>query len=507
MARNDVRFILTAEDGKAIQSLQKLLEETRKAGGEFENMSRKQKSGFDEVGQKILGMVTPLATVSGAAKALMDVFDHLREKIEAVKAAQEKAAEGSKSYGEAFRRIVANMPGAGSDELGVIDAKLRSLGSSRALGEGGLTKLADAYAQIQSAIPLASQSSKFGAIEETAKLLELVPTENATGVGLGVAKIMEGSGGAINSTQALNLIRQQQTLGLVKDIGPIAQSIPKLAASARIGGVPLPEMQAMAAVMTQISGDTGGEESVTALTQMTANLMTRGGDIEKALGGMVQMRGNVWDRFETIRDQYQKGLITENQLGDLFPTISRGGTGKVAVSELLGGGYDKFREYRSLMTSPSVMQGDMTGQDIETVMRALPAEEFQQGRRLLKSKGEARRAADVTSAEEMLEREEFEGRMLRERRTERYKKSAGTAYDFLRISLNASPDLAAAGGRVLGTFNDVAGIPGVGGGRLALDPKRQIFETAEQVLVEIRDLLKNRRDVIPQRALPAGVDR
>jgi hypothetical protein len=107
----------------------------------------------------------------------------------------------------------------------------------------------------------------------------------------------------------------------------------------------------------------------------------------------------------------------------------------------------------------------------------------------------------------MLEREEFEGRMLRERRTERYKKSAGSAYDFLRISFDAPADVAAAGARVMGAFNDVAGIPGPGGTRLAINPYSQNARMFEQVLVEIRDLLKTRRDAVPQRALPAGVDR
>jgi hypothetical protein len=508
MARNTVSFILTAEDGKAIQAAQKLLEKIRETGQEQEKTTKKGKDGWDEMGQKILGIVGPLGTVTGAAKALMDVFDHMKEKIDAIKQAEEKAAEASKSYGEAFGKVTLNMPGAQPDELRRIDEQLRGLASTRALGEGGLVKLADAYAQIQSAIPLAPESAKMGAIGETAKILQMVPGENAEGIGLAVAKIMEGSGFTVGPTSAMNLLRQQQTLGLVKDIGPVGQSIPPLAAAARMGQVPLQDMQAMQALMTQISGDTGGQEATTALTQMTANLMTRPGDIEKALGGMVQIRGNVWERFEAIRDQYQKGLITENQLGDLFPTISRGGTGKIAIMELLGKGYGDFQQYRGMMNAPSVLQGDMTSQDLESMVAALPTEQFQQARRLLQSRREAGRAADASAAEAVLYREEFEGRMGRERRTERYKKSAGQAYDLAAIELGASPDVAAAYGRIIGTFNDRPGIPGVGGGRMPFDVMDAGKDTMLQVLREIRDALKpGNRGRIPRRNLQTGVDR
>lgn len=430
MSRNKVEFHLSSEDTKAMAAAAKLLREVRNVGDEYGKTGQKGEQSFGKVGDSIAKLAMSFVGPAAALKAMMDSVDLLKQKMEAITQAQERAASASKTYGEAFGKIVANIPGISATESTTIDQRLRSIAGSRALGEGGLTKLADAYAQIQSSIPLAPQTAKFAALEETAQMLELSPTENASGIGLGIAKIMEASGYKYSANQAQNLLRMQQTLGLVKEVAPIGQGIPRLGAAAQMGETSLADMQAFAAYLTQAMGDTGGEESVTAISQMVAQLMTRSGDVEKRIG--IRPTGNIWNRISQIRSLYQSGGISEDALGELFPVISRGGGGKMAIMGMLGSGWDKLGEYRDLMTSPDVVRGDFTGADIATMRATLGAQEWQYQRRAMESHRESALAGNEEGARETFFREGFIKKMQAERRTQGYMDAALPLFDLFR---------------------------------------------------------------------------
>lgn len=504
MAQNKVELVITADDAKAAAAFTKLIEATRKAGAEADQTGKKGQSSFDSWAKGIMGMVTPLASVSGAVKVAMDMMDHLKEKIDAIREAQAKAAEVSKTYGESLGRIVVNIPGISTDQVKGIDAMLRQTAGSRGLGEGGLVKLGDAYAQIQSSIPLAPEAKKAEALQETAKLLELVPTENASGVALGVAKIMESSNWALNGTQALNLLRQQQTLGLVKDVGPIGQGIPTLGAAATMAQVGLPDMQALAAYMTQKMGDVAGPETFSAISGMVSKLMTRGAKLTDKLGGDVSIEGNLFERLQKISEVYQSGALDEEAIGKMLPDMTRSEKGKMAVLGLLGGGMGELNTYRSIMTSDQVLKGDFTKADLSTLREALPAQAAQADRRLLQSQGEARKAGNAEAAQEILEKERFEARMGRERRTSRYKVAANVAYDYLDVGMNMPDPVAAAGARIYATFQDQAGI-GSKFGRIPINAPDAIADTLVQAVRELRDAVQDvRKNPAPRTPLGVG---
>lgn len=430
MSRNKVEFQLSAEDTKAMAAAARLLREVRQVGDEYGKTGQKGELSFGKVGDSIAKLAMSFVGPAAALKVMMESVDLLKQKMEAITQAQERAASVSKTYGEAFGKIVSNIPGISATESTSIDQRLRGIAGARALGEGGLVKLADAYATIQTSIPLAPQAAKFAAVEETAQLLELSPTENAAGIGLGIAKIMEASGYKYSANQAQNLLRMQQTLGLVKEVAPIGQGIPRLGAAAQMGETSLADMQAFAAYLTQAMGDTGGEESVTAISQMVAQLMTRSGDVEKRIG--IRPTGNVWNRISQIRSLYQAGGIGEDALGELFPVISRGGGGKMAIMGLLGSGWDKLGEYRDLMTSPDVVQGDFTESDIATMRDTLGAQEWQFQRRAMESRVEGKKAGSEEDAREVFFREAFIKKLQSERRPQGYIDAAMPLFDLFR---------------------------------------------------------------------------
>jgi hypothetical protein len=430
MSRGKVEFVLTSEDAKAMAAATKLLAKVRELGDEYGKAGKHGQDSLDGIGEKIAGLAMKFAGPTAAIKGLNDLFDIMRQKVEAVQQAQEKAAQVSKTYGEAFGKIASNIPGMSANEASLIDTRLREIASSRAIGEGGLIKLADAYAQIQSAVPLAPQSAKFQAIDETAQLLELSPTENAPGIGLGISKIMEASEWKYDANQAQNLLRMQQTLGLVKEVAPIGQGIPRLGAAAKMGGETLADMQAFAAYMTQALGDTGGEESVTAIQQMVAQLMTRAGDVEAKIG--IRPTGSFFNRFNQVRNHYAAGNITEDQLGDLFPIMSRGGMGKMAIMDLLDSGWNKLGQYRSIMTDPGIANGDFTESDIATVRNTLGPQEWQYRARHMQSLRESGKAGNEEAAREDFFRNAFEVTLHSEHRTARYIEHAMKSFDMIR---------------------------------------------------------------------------
>lgn len=430
-AKGKVELVLAADDSKAIQAASKLLEKIREIGPEMDKTGRKQKSMLDELAGGATKFVTQLGTVTGATKLITDALDQVKQRIDAITAAQAKSAEVSKSYGEALGRVTVNMPGVSTEELGRVDAMLREITSRNALGEGGLIKLTDAYAQIQSAIPLATEATKRESLEQTAKLMNLVPTENASSVALGVAKILEAGGGTLNGDQALNLLRTQQTLGLVKDVGPIGQGIPTLASAARTAEVGLPDMQALAAYLTQAMGDTGGIETISAISGMTSKIMTRGTTIRDKLGVATEISGNLFQRLEQIAGVYQSGKLSEEEIGELLPNLTRSEKGKMAALELLRD-TSVLNKYRSMMTDVVNYQGSLTDQDLATVMQVAPAQEFQMRRRQAEGQLETKRAGDAGSAQDVFYREEFEREIKARRFGDKYVSRAMEAYESRR---------------------------------------------------------------------------
>ena len=106
---------------------------------------------------------------------------------------------------------------------------------------------------------------------------------------------------------------------------------------------------------------------------MTANLMTRSSALAEKTGiPEKDLKGNLFERLGRIREAYQGGKLNEDQLGKMFPIVSRGGAGKMSLYELLNDAWPKLGEYMDQMTAPSLMKGDMTGQDLESFASIMP---------------------------------------------------------------------------------------------------------------------------------------
>lgn len=506
MAKTRVEMVLSASDSEAIRAASKLLDKIRESGKALDDVGKRAKdagSGVESfltgTAGKLAGILALPATAFAAINAALDLAN---AKAAAFTREMEKGGAASRSYAEAFGKVVANIPGIKPDEARQIDQLLKGTAGRFALGEGGLTKLADAYAQIQSAIPLAPQAAKAGALTETAQLLSLSPTDNAAGIGLGIAKITEASGYTYSANQAQNLLRMQQTLGLVKEVGPVGQSIPKLGAAAKMGGVGLADMQAFMAWMTQATGDTEGSESTTAIQAITANLMTRAGDVEKAIG--VRPEGDVFNRIRQLQQSYQSGAISEDTLGELFPVVTRGATGKMALNRLLGAGLGEVDEYRRMMNAPEVRQGDFTAQDIETVGATIPGARYAAVSRQLQSRGEARRAGDEEAARETLYRETIKKRFEKSRYTDDAISDAMRFYDRMRsrgASLEASAGDAELVARTsIGGFRKLLGMaPGTLG--TSADPAKD-----DEFFAKMTQAVANGVGKVPRRNLESGLE-
>ncbi len=432
-AKGKVEFILTADDAKAVQAATKLLEKVRETGVQFDQTGRKQKTMFDDLTSGATKFITQFGTFAGASKVVADALDQIKQRIDAIVQAQGKAAEVSRSYGQNLREIFVNMPTAGTADYQNIDALLRRLSTERALGDGGLNKLALGYANITTSVPNATPEMKAAAANEMARMLEFSPTQDPVGTGVGIAKILEGAKGTLNAEQALNILRVQQEKGMVPNVGGVGASIPTLANAAVVAGQSLPEMQGLWAYLTQRTGDREGAETTSALSGMVTKIMTRGATITGKLGMEEELTGPLFSRLQKISDVYQSGLMSEEEVGKLLPDLTRSEKAKLATLQLLGGEMPlMLDQFVAPVTSASALPYSTTQRNIEDVNRALPTEAAHSAARRRESQKEARRAGDADSAFQTELRAEYEAELKARKLGAKFEGRAMAAYDARR---------------------------------------------------------------------------
>ncbi len=379
-ATGRVQYVITGEASGMSSTLDDVTKRAEKleqqVGRLTEKLREKGKTGTDAFSALSSGAGNFFASLAGGFTVLgtlKSLLDDIKARQEGVRAEQDRSLNSARNYIGAFGQISMTLPGASAGQLQGINTEIQRLAESRALGSGGPAALASTYATIHGASPTAPQAAKLDALAQVAKTLELSPRENPNAVGLGVAKMMEQSGFEFSGTQALNILRKGQDLSMTESLGSFSEAIPKLGAVSRLGGIGIRDSLALFSLFTQQMGDKTGEESATAIMSMTANLMTRSSDLAERSGiPEDELKGNLFERFGAFRRRYQAGQISEAQMGDIFPVISKGGGGKMSAYELLNGGWQQLGNYVGEMNDPRLMNGDLTQQDIATLQNVLP---------------------------------------------------------------------------------------------------------------------------------------
>jgi hypothetical protein len=429
-AKGKVELVLTADDAKAVQAVGKLLEGIRASGDQFDHVGRKQKTLFDDLTGGVTKFVMGFASIGGATKIVLDSLDQVKQRIDAINEARGKSSEVSRTYGENLRGLFVNEPGASKEDYSRVDTMLRDIAGRRKIGEGGLEKLVVGYSNVINAAPLMSEKRRQEAAEEVGRMLEFSPRENPAGIGIGVAKIMQGNRDTVSGVQALNALRVQQQLGQVNDIASVGAANAKLEGAAAFGGVSLAEMQGLWAYMTQRTGDRGGEETASAIAGMTSKIMTRGEKITDKMGGETEVSGNIFDRLNQISSVYRSGMMTEEAVGKMLPDLTRSETAKMATLQLLSGEMPLMQEkYQKPMIAAYATRESITQRNIEDLVAAIPTETPQSSRRSRESRKESARAGDVESAVETEMRAEFEAELKARRLGEKYVDRSMAAYE------------------------------------------------------------------------------
>lgn len=450
MAANKVILEFMGQNADAIKAARDLKQAIESAGYSLDDLHKKGKKTSDEVGVGFDGMFKALggggAMVTAVWKSISDTLSKVDQQMAALISKNKGASEVSRNYGEAIGRLQVNIPNTSQEELRTLDQRLREMQSTSRIGEGGLARLTDAYTTIQSSASSAPFETKIEALRQTGKLLELSPTEDAQGVALGVAKIMEMGGGKISGNQALNSLRAQQTESLVTSPGPIARGIPTLAAAASAAEMSLPQMQGVAAYLTQAIGDTEGSETISALSGTVSKIMTRGTKISDKLGGQTEITGNWLQRLEQISQVFRSGQLDEEEVGKLLPDLTRSEKGKLAILDVLRKGTGVFGPKIRAIEAASSDASSWTDRDIETQGEVLGAQRAHQAARQREGEKEARQAGDANAAYETELRATFEQQLRRTGRGDQYVSKGMQAFDLARFA-GMSVDFAADTGR------------------------------------------------------------
>jgi len=370
MARNRVEFIITSDDGKAIQQLNKLLEKSREMGSSLEDSGKKGKSAFDSIGKGVSEIVMGMATFEGGLKIAGDLADVLKDRLKGVTDEMKRAGQESKGYTEAMGRLLANMPGESRQTIIKVDEDLRKIAGSSSIGPGGLSRLTDAMTTVQSSIPLAPMGTKMDVIREVAQQLQLEPTADASGVALGYAKLLEADP-TLTANMAQNLLTTQQSLGLVKDVGKVSAMIPQLGTAAREAGMSMADMQALAAFSTQVIGDTEGTQTTTLLGSIASKIMNQSAKVEELTG--IKLTGSGLERMQQLSTARANGEIADEAWTQLMPTIGAEGVGGRMLMSSLTDSYrqQQLSETLSAMRSDDIRRGDLVG-DLIDLKQSIP---------------------------------------------------------------------------------------------------------------------------------------
>jgi hypothetical protein len=461
MASGKLEMVITADTGKAAQQVSALLRKMEDMGEKLEQNNTKGKGSFDGMGESITGLVTKYASWAMVIKAVNDVLEKQREHLQAINRENSKSAEVSKGYGEALQKVVLS---GGGGNIGDVDKLLRSTAGKFALGEGGLTKLTDAYGRIQAKGGDLSQAQRTDLLGETGKMLQLNQGMDATGYAGGLTDIVGASKGQLNATQANAMLRMIQQRGGIGDLGSVAGAHDKLVRTAQVGGISLQDMAALTATVTK----GGGEDLLEKMPDVVAKIKYRGEDIEQALntkevhghkvpsGMNVKMQGDFFQRLETLRGL---NLKTE-QLDKIFPMMARGPGARNAMENLLAPeGQQMLAGNRAFFGGAGVMGTDTAAADFDALQKAVPTEHMNRLARADVSKGEAGRAGDTAASRNVMFREAFQRRLAKQKFTDPQIDAAMGAYDAMRAA-GGYHEKAESFGEQAGEFRD---IPLVGG--------------------------------------------
>ena len=446
MATGKLEMVITADTGKAAQQVAALIKKMEEMGEKLEQNGAKGKSAFSQLTEFAGDFAVKLTGPTLAIRALMETLDLLEKKLAAVRREQNDSAAVAKTYGEALQKVA--MAG-GAKNLGALDKELRDTAGQYGLGEGGLVKLTDAASKIQAKGGDLTEAQRSSLRTETAKMLQLNQGMDATGYAAGMTNIVGASGGKLNATQANALMRSIQQRGGIGDLSAVAGAHDKLARTGQIGEMSMNDVGALAATVTK----TSGEDMLERLPDVVAKIQNHGGDIEEALntkemyghkvpsGLNVKMQGDFFQRLETLRGL---NLKTE-QLDKIFPMMSRGPGARNAMYNLLAPeGQQVLAGNRAFFGGAGVMGTDTAAVDFNEMMDQLPGEKIFAMARKSVSKGEARRAGDISAVQESTAQDALRRKMKAGGATAEAMGMAESDFTRLRQSGLSTEDAAAA---------------------------------------------------------------
>lgn len=368
MARNRVQYIVSADSEEAVRAVEKFLLKEKEAGVQSDRLKEQGKSAFDDIGKSVVSTAAAITAGLGAYEAIQNALDQIRQSAAAVKEEMREVTRASESYGEASGKLLENSPFMDTQEFQKIDRFIRGIAAGSSIGEGGATRLMDAYTTVQSAMQGATTEEKMSVITEVAQSMELTKTTDASGKALGIAKLMEGSkaaGAPLTANQAQNFLAVQQSMGLIERGDLIGEMMPKLGTVASAGGISMPEAMVLAAATTQGIGDNTGEQTSTLLRNMAAKFKSGASEFSRITG--VEIGGkNLLDDLETIRRGVESGEITPEEMRKGMPIIGAEGAAGASFFEVVmkGEAHQRLQEGLEIARSDEFLGGDITGQKL-----------------------------------------------------------------------------------------------------------------------------------------------
>lgn len=518
MARNDVRFVLSAEDGNAIKAATKLLEEIRKTGDATDELGTKQKragQGFNEVfGETIVRLGKGIASMETFAQ----VLDAVKEKLSAIAAEMSRTGQTSSSYMHAFSGVVSSMPGASQADLQQLEQILRSTAGARALGEQGLIKLTDAAAGIGRA-PL-SMAQREDVLSETGQLMESQPKADHVAMAKGMAALISASGGQLSANSAQNmLLSMQGKLGDAGKVGDVVSQLrPYAAMSGANGGeLPMDQMMGLAGMVSQTIGDGDGSRTVAVVKWLWQTLMNDPAKIQERTGPLT---GSLIDRINQIGNANAGGLLfTEEDVADATG-LGRGPDARLFAKNVISPrGQARLAHRISAMGYAGMMGGDLAADQHALLQSVVPGADAMEQSELVRSRLSSERAGDQRMISGQATLEAMEALYARGGRTERFSGFFKQAFTALDGAPYSNEERAARAERIATEAEGLSRVPMVGGllskvsvAGAALEGKVGFraggMESAgEEIKQAIHSGFREASRRIPQRALPAGVDR
>ena len=362
-----VEFQLSLDDRKALEAIRNTQSRIEQTQRKLNEAGKDGKNAFDGVGDAVSKVAGVLGVAGGIGAAFQATLQQIQEQAAAINREAQKSLEIGKQAGAGAGRLMQNIPSMSDAELmqsqrGIANILL----ANPAQGENANLDMFDALTGVRSANPTLTNEQALAVVNEAAQSRMLDSRLPLADVAQGFGSLSAATGMDPNEVQ--NAAMRIQGQGFVTDLSSVLRGVSKLQPVAASTGTSPAESFGLFNFATKTLQDTQGDESVTAVASILSNLQTRAGDVEGVLG--FRPEGSPLERLQQIVEAQRAGNISEDQLGELFPKISKGVAGRTLISSLFESGFGALQSEVDVFAGG--LGGDMTADQIDRARRLVP---------------------------------------------------------------------------------------------------------------------------------------